>query len=118
MRPRRPWSISFARSADPAAVNRVVRGDELHERGAALGVLVEGALERGDDLGGLGHVLAVEADRARHARHARVAVVGHLPGVGIVALAPEAGTVARVAAVVDVDRGDADLVARDRLEVA
>src|SRR6185295_18695961 len=109
---------SSSRLPHPAAVDRVMRADELHERGAALGVLVERALEGGDDLGGLGHVLAVEADRARHAGHARVAVVGDLPGVGVVALAPEAGAVARVAAVVDVDRGDADLVAGHRLEVA
>ena len=45
-------------------------------------------------------------------------MVRHLPGVGVVAAAPEAGAVAGVAAVVDVDRGDADAVARDRLEVA
>src|SRR4029077_6168652 len=48
----------------------------------------------------------------------RAAVVGDLPGVGVVPLAPEAGAVAGVAAVVDVDGGDADLVAGPSTGVA
>src|SRR5205814_4968523 len=76
------------------------------------------ALERRDDLRGLAHVLAVEADGPGHRGHARGGVVRHLPGVRIVAAAPEAGTVPGVAAVVDVDRRDAELVACGRLEVA
>src|SRR4026207_525170 len=92
---------------DPAAVNGMVRADELHEGRPALGVLVEGALERRDDLGGVAHGLGVEPDRARHVGHARAAMVGDLPGVGIVSLAPEAGAVARVAAGGAVDGGGA-----------
>src|SRR5258708_35940151 len=99
MRPRLPWLSVSPRLPHPAAVHRVMRADEFHERGAALGVLVEGTLEGGDDLGGLAHVLAGEADRARHAGHARVAVVGHLPGGGVVGRAPGSGTVARGTAV-------------------
>src|SRR5438477_3351334 len=111
--------VPAARSRpDPAAVDRMVRADELQERRAPLGVLVERPLERRDDLGRARHVLAVEADRPRHRRHARRTVIGHLPRVRIVSGAPEALAVPGVAAVVDVHGGDADLVARHRLEVA
>src|SRR5207253_1864194 len=55
--------VAAARAGpDPAAVHRVVRADELQERRPALGVLVQRALERRQDLGRLRHVLAVEAD--------------------------------------------------------
>src|SRR5712664_75879 len=87
------WSllVPAARARpDPAAVDRMVGADEFQERRPALGVLVEGALERRDDLGRARHVLAVEAHRARHRRHARRPVIGDLPGVRIVAGAPEA----------------------------
>src|SRR6266498_3557228 len=105
-------------AAHPAAVHRMMRADELEERGAALGVLVEGAPERRDDLRRLADVLGVEADRPRHRGHAGRAVLRHLPGERIVAAAPEAGAVAGVAAVVDVQRRDPDAVARHRLEAA
>src|SRR5260370_10463734 len=103
---------------DPAAVDRVMRADELEERGAALGVLVEGPPESRDDLGRLADVLGVEADRPGHRGHARRAVGRHLPGKRIVAAAPEAGAVTGVPTAVDVERRDPDAVTRYRLEVA
>src|SRR5262249_2307169 len=122
-RPVLPIStVSVARTAlggpDPAAVGGMMRTDELEEGRAAFGILVEGSLERGDHIGRLAHVLAVVADRTRHRCHARRPVVGHLPRVWIVARSPEPRSIARIAAVVDVDGREADLVARDCLEVA
>src|SRR2546426_11868919 len=110
--------VTTRRRSDPAAVDRMMRADEFQERRPALGVLVESALERRDHLGRRRHVLAVEAHGLRHVGHAGRGVIRHLPGVGIVPTAPEARAVAGVAAVVDVKRRDADLVARHRLEVA
>src|ERR1700730_18871960 len=96
----------------------MVLADELEEGGPALDVPVEGPLEGRDDLRGLRHVLGMKAPGPGHGRHARRSVIGHLPRVGIVPRAPEAGAIARVAAVVDVERGDPDAVARQRLDIA
>src|SRR5262245_65322348 len=53
-------------TADPAAVHRVVQADELEKRRPALRVFVECALDCRDNFPGLGHVLGVVADGARH----------------------------------------------------
>src|SRR5262245_36889605 len=68
--PRFKSMPAASRRADPAPVHRVVRAEELQEGRPALGVLVEGSLEGRDDLGGLGHVLAMEPDGPGHRRHA------------------------------------------------
>src|SRR5712691_9526236 len=60
----------------------------------------------------------MKAEGAGHRGHAGRAVVRDLPGERVVAAAPEAGAVTGVAAVVDVQGGDADAVTRARLEVA
>src|SRR5262245_19704921 len=96
----------------------MVAAQELDESRAALGVLVERALQRRNDLRRLVDVLAVEAHGLGHVGHARLGVVRDLPRVGIVTGAPEAWAIAGVPAVVDVQRRDADAVARHRLEVA
>src|SRR3954452_17516427 len=85
-------------AAAPAAVDRVLRADKLEIRWSVLGVGIQGALEGRDHLGRLGDHLAVPAARPRHRRHARLGVVRDLERVRIVALAPEAGAVTRVAA--------------------
>src|SRR5687768_8229240 len=104
--------------AHPATVDWMHRADEFEIRRTVLGVLVEGTFERRPYFRRLDDGLAVPADRAGHRRHRDVRIFGDLERVGVVARAPESGAVARVTAVVDVDRGDPDFVAGNRLEVA
>src|SRR3954469_4626386 len=79
-------------TSHPAAVHRVMRADELEEGGTAFRVFVERALECGNDLSRITHILRVEAHRTRHRGHACRSVVRHLPRERVVSIAPEAGT--------------------------
>ena len=79
---------------------------------------MEGPLQSGDDLRGLGDVLSVVAHGADRLGHVGHGVVRYLIRVWIVSRAPEPGPVATKAPVVDVDGGDPDLVTDQGLKVA
>ena len=90
-------------------MHRMMRADEFQQRGLPLAIGIERALERGGDLCRLSHALGVQAQRLGHVGGADGLCIRHLPCVWVVALAPEAGAIARIAAVINVNDGDASL---------
>src|SRR4051794_14416152 len=69
--PSSRWTTSWADALRPAAASvvrglRLLLGDELQQRGLAFASLRNAPLDRGNDLVGRGHALAVAAEGLRH----------------------------------------------------
>src|SRR5260370_31451888 len=71
-----------------------------------------------DDFGRLADPLGVEAEGAYHLRHIHLVGPQHLVCEGIVSWPPEAGSIARKAAIADVHDRDSEFLAQQNLEVA
>src|SRR6266568_9572780 len=104
--------------SDPLAVDGVLAADELDIGRATRIIDVERPPQGRDDFGWLAHPLGVEAEGADHLRHTYVVRPQHLVGEGIVSWPPEAGSIARKAAIADVHDRDPEFLAQQNLEVA
>ena len=98
--------------SNPLAVDRVLAADELDIGRATRPIDVERPPERRDDFGRLIHPLGVEAEGAYHLRHIHLVGPQHPVGEGIVSRPPEAGSLARKAAIADVHDRDPEFLAQ------
>src|SRR5438552_18579986 len=104
--------------SDPLAVDRVLAADELDIGRAARIIDFERPPQGRDHLGRLADPLGVEAEGAYHLRHIHLVGPQHPVGEGIVSWPPEAGAIARKAAIADVHDRNPELLAQQNLEIA
>src|SRR5438067_9629870 len=114
---RRPGMTMWARKcaslppSNPLAVNGVLAADELDIGRATSCIDVERPPQGRDDFGRLADPLGVKAEGADHLRHVYLVGPQHPVGEGIVSRPPEAGSIAREAAIADVHDRDPEFLA-------
>src|ERR1700730_4526877 len=110
--------VSLRAPSNPLAVDGVLAADELDIGRATRRIDVERPPQGRDDFGWLAHPLGVEAESAYHLRHIYLVGPQHPVCEGIVSRPPEAGSIARKAAIADVRDRDPEFLAQQNLKVA